>query len=233
MWFGLSFLTESNELNSTWSSHLNRDQKKKKKGKSEKREKANRETKFSWVGWVGEKYQWSSFLQHEACFFYCLPTTDMEWLRKSFNALEIENNDMVHCYFYDYRKDLESVVSKDKEFLKKRIQREYVFNNSTATKNTEHLWRWSETVLEHGRLVVLRWLKVLSMNEYEWVFIVIENLNRCCHTYRFWIRSQYLICICIPPHFSSTANFLMTNTYLFRSFADGSCLYNALSAKYH
>ena len=77
-------------------------------------------------------------LQHEACFFYCLPTTDMEWLRKLFNALEIENNDMVHCYFHDYRKDLESVVSKDKEFLKKRIQREYVFNNSTATINTEH-----------------------------------------------------------------------------------------------
>lgn len=56
MWFGLSFLTESNELNSTWSSHLNRPNK---KGKSEKRKKANRETKFSWVGWVGEKHQWS------------------------------------------------------------------------------------------------------------------------------------------------------------------------------
>ena len=34
----------------------------------------------------------------------------MEGFRKVFNALEIENNEMLWLYFHEYRKDLESVA---------------------------------------------------------------------------------------------------------------------------
>ena len=34
----------------------------------------------------------------------------MEGFRKVFNALEIENNEMLRLYFHEYRKDLESVA---------------------------------------------------------------------------------------------------------------------------
>ena len=57
-------------------------------------------------------------------FFYCLQTADMEDFRKVFNALEIENKEMLRLYFHESRKNFESVVFVEEEFLHNRIQKE-------------------------------------------------------------------------------------------------------------
>ena len=59
----------------------------------------------------------------------------MEGFKKVFNALEIENNEMLWLYFHEYRKIFESVVFVDEEFLHKRIQKEDVSVNLTTTIN--------------------------------------------------------------------------------------------------
>ena len=57
-------------------------------------------------------------------FFYCLQTADMEGFRKVFNALEIENKEMLRLYFHESRKNFESVVFVEEEFLHNGIQKE-------------------------------------------------------------------------------------------------------------
>ena len=59
----------------------------------------------------------------------------MKGFRKVFNGLEIENNEMLFSYFHEYKKDLESVVFVEEEFLHERIQKEDVFVDLTATMN--------------------------------------------------------------------------------------------------
>ena len=59
----------------------------------------------------------------------------MKGFRKVFNGLEIENNEMLLSYFHEYKKDLESVVFVEEEFLHERIQKEDVFVDLTATMN--------------------------------------------------------------------------------------------------
>ena len=41
----------------------------------------------------------------------------MEGFKKVFNVLEIENNEMLRSYFHEYRKNFESVVFVEEEFL--------------------------------------------------------------------------------------------------------------------
>ena len=66
-------------------------------------------------------------------FFYCLQTADMEDFRKVFNALEIENKEMLRLYFHESRKNFESVVFVEKEFLHNGIQKEDESIDLTAT----------------------------------------------------------------------------------------------------
>ena len=61
----------------------------------------------------------------------------MEGFRKLFNAFEIENNEMLRSYFHEYRKNLESVVSVEEEFLHGRIQKEDAPVDLTATMNMQ------------------------------------------------------------------------------------------------
>ena len=66
-------------------------------------------------------------------FFYCLQTADMEDFRKVFNALEIENKEMLRLYFHESRKNFESVVFVEEEFLHNGIQKEDESIDLTAT----------------------------------------------------------------------------------------------------
>ena len=59
----------------------------------------------------------------------------MKGFRKVFNGLEIENNEMLLSYIHEYKKDLESVVFVEEEFLHERIQKEGVSVDLTATMN--------------------------------------------------------------------------------------------------
>ena len=69
--------------------------------------------------------------------FYCLQTADMEGFRKVFNVLGIE-----------YRKNLQSVVFAEEEFLHERIQKD-VPVNLTATMNIPE-----DAVKQYGRSMV-------------------------------------------------------------------------------
>ena len=83
--------------------------------------------------------------------FYCSQTADMEGFKKVFNALEIENNEMLWSYFHEYRKILESVVFVEEEFLHERIQKEDVSVDLTATMNIPE-----DAVKQYGNMVALR-----------------------------------------------------------------------------
>ena len=83
--------------------------------------------------------------------FYCSQTGDMERFRKVFNALEIENNEMLRWYFYEYRKNLKSVVFVEEELLHERIRKEDVSVNLTATMNIPEY-----PVKQYGSIVALR-----------------------------------------------------------------------------
>ena len=83
--------------------------------------------------------------------FYCSQTADMEVFRKVFNALEIEKNEILRLSFHEYRKSLESVAFVEKKFLHKRIQKEDVSFNSTATMNIPE-----DAVKQYGSMVALR-----------------------------------------------------------------------------
>ena len=83
------------------------------------------------LSWFGAAIKFFCSTRLTSSMFYCLPTEDMEGLRKVFNALEIENNDILQPYFHDYRKDFESVVFVEEEFLCKRIQKEDMFVDLT------------------------------------------------------------------------------------------------------
>ena len=72
--------------------------------------------------------------------FYCSQTADMGRFKKVFNALEIENNEILWSYFHEYRKFLESVVFVEEEFLHERIQKEDVSIDLTATMNIPEAW---------------------------------------------------------------------------------------------
>ena len=67
--------------------------------------------------------------------FYRSQTADMEGFRKVFNALETENNEMLRSYFHEYRKDLDSFVFVEEEFLHERIQKEDRSVDLTANMN--------------------------------------------------------------------------------------------------
>ena len=83
--------------------------------------------------------------------FYCSQTADMEGFRKVFNALEIENSEMLRSYFHEYRKNFESVVFVVAEFLHERIQREDVSVDWIATMNIPE-----DAVKQYGSMVALR-----------------------------------------------------------------------------
>ena len=53
--------------------------------------------------------------------FYCSQTSAV---CKVFNALEIENKEMLRLYFHESRKNFESVVFVEEEFLHNGIQKE-------------------------------------------------------------------------------------------------------------
>ena len=80
--------------------------------------------------------------------FYCLQTADMEGFRKVFNVLGIENNEMLLSYFHEYRKNLQSVVFAEEEFLHERIQKD-VPVNLTGTMNIPE-----DAVKQYGRSMV-------------------------------------------------------------------------------
>ena len=68
----------------------------------------------------------------------------MEGFRKVFNALEIENNEKLRSYFYEYRKNLDSVVFVEEEFLHESV-------DLTATMNITE-----DAVKHYGSMVTLR-----------------------------------------------------------------------------
>ena len=103
--------------------------------------------------------------------FYCSQRADMEVFRKVFNALEIENNEILRLYFHEYRKNLESVVFVEEEFLHKRIQKEDVSFNSIATMNIPE-----DAVKQYGSMVALRWWKSFMFT----LSILRECLHDCC-----------------------------------------------------
>ena len=94
----------------------------------------------------------------------------MKGFRKVFNGLEIENNEMLFSYFHEYKKDLESVVFVEEEFLHERIQKEDVSVDLTATMNIPE-----DAVKQYGNMVALRWLKSLMFT----LSILRECLNEC------------------------------------------------------
>ena len=55
-------------------------------------------------------------------------------MQKVFYVLEIKTN-MFHPYFHDYRKNHESKIFVEEEFLHKRIQKEDIFVDLTPTTN--------------------------------------------------------------------------------------------------
>ena len=75
----------------------------------------------------------------------------MQGFRKVFNALEIENNEMLRSYFHEYRKNFESVVFMEEEFLHETIQKEDVSVDLTATMNIPE-----DAVKQYGSMVDLR-----------------------------------------------------------------------------
>ena len=91
----------------------------------------------------------------------------MEGFRKVFNALEIENNEMLRPYFHEYKKNLESVVFVE-ELLHERIQKEDASVDLTATMNIP-----KDAVKQYGSMVAWRWLKSLMFT--------LCILNERCH----------------------------------------------------
>ena len=83
--------------------------------------------------------------------FYCLETADMEGFRKVFNALEIENNEILRSHFHEYKKNLESVVFVEEAFLHERIQKEDVSVDLTPTMNIPE-----DAMKQYGSIVALR-----------------------------------------------------------------------------
>ena len=83
--------------------------------------------------------------------FYCSQTADMEGFRKVLNALEIESNEILRSYFHEYKKNLESVVLVEEEFLHERIQKEDVSIDLTATMNIPE-----DATKQYGSMVALR-----------------------------------------------------------------------------
>ena len=75
----------------------------------------------------------------------------MERFRKVFNGLEIENNEKLRSYFHEYRKNLDSVVFVEEEFLHERIQKQDVSVDLTATMNITE-----DAVKHYGSMVTLR-----------------------------------------------------------------------------
>ena len=76
----------------------------------------------------------------------------MERFRKVFNALEIENNEKLRSYFHEYRKNLDSVVFVEEEFLHERIQKQDVSVDLTAI-----MMNITEDAVKHyGSMVTLR-----------------------------------------------------------------------------
>ena len=82
--------------------------------------------------------------------FYCSQTADMEGFRKVFNALEIENNEMLRPYFHEYKRNLESVVFVE-ELLHERIQKEDASVDLTATMNIP-----KDAMKQYGSMVAWR-----------------------------------------------------------------------------
>ena len=75
----------------------------------------------------------------------------MEGFRKVLNALEIENNEILRSYFHEYKKNLESEVLMEEEFLHERIQKEDVSIDLTATMNITE-----DATKQYGSMVALR-----------------------------------------------------------------------------
>ena len=83
--------------------------------------------------------------------FYCSQTADIEGFKKVFKALEIKNNEIIWSYFHKYRKNLESLVFVEEEFLHERVQKEDVSVDLTATMNIPEV-----AVKQYGSMVALR-----------------------------------------------------------------------------
>ena len=83
--------------------------------------------------------------------FYCSQTAGMEGFRKVFKVLEIENNEVLRSYFHEYRKNLDSVVFVEEEFLHERIQEEDMSVDLTATMNITE-----DAVKQYGSIEALR-----------------------------------------------------------------------------